>query len=97
MVELLKRFLFDAEFFTARVRVVLFAIGTLLAQGVITLDILSEKLGPVGWWVGIGLSIAAVAVRAGDPTPAPIKHLSPEAVGALAKIGEANAKPPSGD
>ncbi len=65
MIELLRRFLKDPDFATARIRGVLFGVGTLFTQGIISLDILSEKLGPVGWWCGVALMIVAVSLRAG--------------------------------
>lgn len=83
MIDILKRFLFDGDYFAARLRVLIFAVGTLFTQGVITLDVLSATLGPAGWWLGVALSILAVAIRSGDPTPAPLKNLTPDQTAAL--------------
>ncbi len=93
MVELLRRFLFDGEFFASRIRLVFFAVGTLFTQGIISLDVLSEKMGPVGWWVGVALMCIGVAIRGGDVTPEAAKNLAkgdPEKVNALlVKVGAA--------
>ena len=65
MLELIRKFLRDPDFATARIRALLFAVGTLFTQGIVTLDILSEKLGPIGWWVGVSLVCISVAIKAG--------------------------------
>lgn len=84
MEELFKRLWTDPDYFAARLRMLVFALGTAFSTGIITLDRLSQDLGKAGWYLGLALQVGALMIANGDKTPAPLKKLDTDEAQALA-------------
>lgn len=83
MLTWLKQLLYDpAAFFaalnngTAKLRGLLMLLGVALASGAVSLDSLSETLGPLGWWIGWGAIALGGFVAHGDKTPPELKLIA---------------------
>lgn len=83
MLTWIKRFFTDETTFlgfvstgTAKVRALLAALGVALASGTITLDMLGERFGAIGWYAGWALIFLPQLLSSGDRTPESLKVLA---------------------